>query len=174
MINRRLVVAAALLALTVGACAKGQSYGCDPSDKKCLAGVSTKLPASKSPTPKKASTKPSVKPSASKTSQAPQPAGYKGKTYTFVIKDNSGYKPNQLGVYETDTIVVKNQDSGKHQFALYKPEEFDKILAKSPELKPGQSWTFKVTLEPGRYNFRDLVVPYIQSGHFNVAPAPKA
>ena len=174
MTRNRLIAIFVVFAALTSACSKGVNYvgdNCKPGDKKCEALYKIKSPT---PTPTKtATTKPKPSATPTKASVKPTPQGYQGKTYTLTIKDTSGYKPDQQSVYQGDYLVIKNADSGDHQWQVYKQDNLDKVIQSSPVLAPGKSWKWKVDIAPGTYLFRDGKVPYIQSGHFSVAPEPK-
>lgn len=169
----KLITTVLFLVAFVGACNKGPQVG-----RACTDTIKTdcvNLSASESPTPSPTPTKSrSVKPTASasaKPTVAPPKTGYKPATYRMRIRNvNDQYEPAEKRVYQTDIIIFENLDkTSKHSWTEKASGAWD-----TGQLKYGETYRFVVDLKPGKYYWKDTVVPYIFGGPLEVLAVPKA
>lgn len=153
---KRIVIAVILLTMAASGCSKPTTVGGK------LKGGSSKI-ASPTPTP----STPKPKPTKSKVKTVAPDPGYKGRDYPIQVKDLSGYDPANLRVYVGDRIVFTNNDPNQKHTFTGNESEWD-----SGELSKGQTFTYKVTLAPGKYFFHCELVPYITGGPVEVLKAP--
>ena len=167
---KRVVFLALVLGLVASACATGRSVG---SDLDAPTGIKPSESPKKKPPPKKRDA-----PKVEQTEDAKEPEA-KGNTIIIAVRSNfegfeykqpdSGWKPATDGgpaAFVGDTIIFKNMAPAGEQppthgwqneaFGPYKAGE----LFDSGPLKPGESYTWVVDVEPGQYAYRDSSVPY--------------
>ena len=181
---KKAIIVALTLGLLLSACSEARKYGeeCIGGKKKC---GSTDLPDSPSPTPTRTKTRdPKPDPVETKTQEAP---AYKPKTYTVVIRggDSFFYEYKAPGdkqwragdaggprLYEGDILIFKNlDDQFPHSFTSYEDGKFTKDFD-SGLIDPGKSWRWKVSADPGLYEYRDQQVNYISGGPMQIIDNP--